>query len=363
MRVHFILPGFAPRPIGGYKVVYSYANFLADRLGIEVVIHQSGIHWKERGLATLLGSIAASRSFKSLSRQSREPVPWFQLSPSVRVVNTTFGGRLQLKRGDVVVATAVVTAPYVARKLENRKDVAGVYFIQHYEGWQVSDRFVDATWRLPLYRIVIGPWLAEIAASLGVEAAVVPNAVDPSEFSAGGPIATRGRRVVGLYGENAAKRPDLLVQVFERLHETDPSIHFDAFGVMERPDDLPAFIEYRANPSRSDLAALYRGARVYICTSDAEGWGLPPAEATLSGAAVVSTRNGGVEGYAEDFALFADPGDSKTLADHAVALLDDEADAQRRVDRGRMALLSYAPDDAAAAFHEQLVIALERATA
>lgn len=360
MRVHFILPGFAPRPIGGYKVVYTYANFLADQMGIDVIIHQSGIHWKERGRGTLLESIAASWSFRRMAGAAGGRIPWFRVSPSVRIRNTIFADRLRLRPGDVVVATAVVTAPYVARKARSRRGIAGVYFIQHYEGWQVSDRFVDSTWRLPLHRIVIGPWLAGIGDALGVETALVPNAIDPVEFPRGRPISQRKRRVVGLYGENEAKRPDLLMEVFGRLHKADPTIELEAFGVVEPSPRLPTFVRYHRNPDRAELASLYRDARVYLCTSDAEGWGLPPAEATLSGAAVVSTRNGGVEGYAADFALFADAGDAVSLAQHVLALLNDDKDAQKRVERGRAQLLAYSPYDAGIAFQRELAAALKR---
>ena len=60
------------------------------------------------------------------------------------------------------------------------------YFIQHYEAHPDQDaQRVDATWRLPLHKIIIARWLVEIAAKLGNQnVSLVPNAVDLRQFNA-----------------------------------------------------------------------------------------------------------------------------------------------------------------------------------
>lgn len=107
------------------------------------------------------------------------------------------------------------------------------------------------------------------------------------------------------------------------------------FGQAVRPKQLDSRVSYVQDPSHGTLTELYRSARVYMCGSDAEGWHLPPAEATLSGAAVVSTDIGGVRASMGDDALYAPPGDPHALAQQVMVALDDPAAAQTRVDRAR----------------------------
>src|SRR5207248_5908441 len=52
---------------------------------------------------------------------------------------------------------------------------------------------------------------------------------------------------------------------------------------------LPDAVRQIRNVSRTELARLYRGAQVLVITSEAEGFGLPMAEALACGAAVVAS--------------------------------------------------------------------------
>jgi len=62
---------------------------------------------------------------------------------------------------DVVVATWWKTADWVAAL--SPKKGAKAYLIQHYETWGGPPGEVDRTWRLPLHKIVISRWLADLA--------------------------------------------------------------------------------------------------------------------------------------------------------------------------------------------------------
>jgi L-malate glycosyltransferase len=65
---------------------------------------------------------------------------------------------------------------------------------------------------------------------------------------------------------------------------------------------------------------------VFIVPSEYEGWGLPGSEAMCCGAALVSTRNGGVDAYAidDETACLVDPGRPNQIADAVVKLLEHE---------------------------------------
>lgn len=60
-----------------------------------------------------------------------------------------------------------------------------------------------------------------------------------------------------------------------------------------KPESIPAGIIVKSNLSEQELATEYRRAAVFVCTSHAEGWGLPALEAMASGTPVVTTSHGG----------------------------------------------------------------------
>jgi glycosyltransferase involved in cell wall biosynthesis len=80
-------------------------------------------------------------------------------------------------------------------------------------------------------------------------------------------------------------------------------------------------------PSQPELAALYRGAAVYLCASHYESFPLPPLEAMACGAPVVTTSNVGVLEYARDGenALVVPIGDVAQMAASIYRVLDDPA--------------------------------------
>jgi glycosyltransferase involved in cell wall biosynthesis len=75
------------------------------------------------------------------------------------------------------------------------------------------------------------------------------------------------------------------------------------------------------------LRAFYNHCQVFVLPSDYEGWGLPAAEAMASGAALVTTANGGAEDFAIDGtnALVVPRRDPGAIAKSVLRLLEDDA--------------------------------------
>jgi len=198
----------------------------------------------------------------------------------------------------------VYTGPVTARACA-RTGATGVHFLQGYEVWMadreyvdMADReYVDSVWRLPLTKVAIAEWLVEKAQDLGVSAILVPNGIDSEQFPSGGPIAIRHCDVVGLASDIPGNLTDLLIEVLKEVERQRPTVSCAAFGTCPRPSGLPAYVDYFRSPAHGLLSALYRSSKVYLRTSDGEGWYLPPAEAKSSGTAVVSTDIQGVTTY------------------------------------------------------------------
>lgn len=350
--VTFVLPGYAPRPIGGVRVILQYANFLAAA-GADVTVlssrrflRQAPKAWPSLPLAREAWSWSRQRVRASIGR----PVPWFTVHPEVRVVPSLGLPDHVPRASEVVVATAVDTAFWVA-ELTRRYGVTGAYFIQHYEDWAAPREFVDATWRLGLHNIVVADWLADIGEQLGVPTSLVGNGYDPTGFPPGPPPSERGPSVLAMVSNVPFKRTDLTCRVFAGLLAERPDISATTFGVCERPADLPPHVQHFREPSRARLAELYREARVFFSTSDTEGFGLPTAEALMSGALCVSTDSGGVRSVAGREVELVGRGAVDDVIERTLTLLDEPrqaADARARAAQERLA--RYGLDDAAELF-------------
>jgi glycosyltransferase involved in cell wall biosynthesis len=85
------------------------------------------------------------------------------------------------------------------------------------------------------------------------------------------------------------------------------------------------------------MCAFYNQLAIYLLPSAYEGWGLTAAEAMACGAAVITTRNGGVEDFARDGdnALLVTAGEPDSLAKACALLLEDEP-MRRRIARNGM---------------------------
>lgn len=367
LRIVILLPGLSDKAAGGYKVVYSYANHLVSAQHDVTIVHalhlRRGGTRKRSARAQLLRGWAEAKELPSLLRyhvRGRDARPtWFHLDGRVKVLNTAYLSTRGVPPADVVVATAVNTAR-VAAMACIRQGATGVYFIQSYEDWMADRAYVDATWRLPLTRVVIAHWLVERGHELGVETVLVSNGIDADEFPPGPATAHRAYDAVALASDIPAKRTDVLIRVLERVYEHRPDVRVAAFGTCARPRGLPPFVDYVRSPSKEVLAQLYRSAKVYLCTSDAEGWHLPPAEAMSSGAAVVTTDIGGVMTYAQGVAATASAGDAEALAAKVVELLDDPVRCQALASSGLERIRRYDQASAARRFEEELVSAWRR---
>lgn len=232
-----------------------------------------------------------------------------------------------LPDGDVVLATAWQSAPVAAAA--PARCGAGFYLVQHYESLYHGDAAaVDATYRLPLRKIVISTWLADVMRErFGAAADVLVTPVDRELFRRvdAAPAGT-GPRVLMLHHEYAWKGVADGLEAVARARRRAPALRLVAFGVKRPRFPLP-YDEFHENPPQERLAALYSGSDIYLCPSWDEGLGMPPMEAMACGAALVTYDNGGCRDYARDgeTALVARRRDVDELAGKLTALATDAA--------------------------------------
>jgi len=205
-----------------------------------------------------------------------------------------------LPEADVTLATAWRSAPIVAKA--RPRCGAKFYLVQHYESlYHGTPDVVDATYRLPLHKIVISTWLAEIMRDkFGASTELLVTPVDRTLFHrVEARVTTPRPRVLMLHHEYAWKGVADGVAAVRRVRPRVPGLHLVGFGV-KSPREPTLYDEFHADPPQDTLAALYSGCDIYLCPSWDEGLGMPPMEAMACGAALVTYDNGGSRDYARD---------------------------------------------------------------
>jgi glycosyltransferase involved in cell wall biosynthesis len=275
------------------------------------------------------------RYLQVLMGKDFRPDRWFQVDPNVRLLCVPGLSEKWIPKGDVVIATAWLTAEWVSHYSADKG--SGFYLIQGLETWDASEEKVYATWKAPLKKIVIAHWLFDIAKSLGEEAVYAPNGLNTDEFQMDvHPEERDPKCIMMLYHDADWKGSADGIEALSRVRQKEPEIKVTLFGVPPRPASLPEWIDYYQQPKHSLLLALYNQAAIFVAPSWTEGWGLPPSEAMLCGAAVAATDIGGHREFAfsKDTALLSPAKDPQGLADNILRLVRDPALRMRIATRG-----------------------------
>lgn len=320
MKINFILPFAGNKPIGGFKIVYEYANRLS-RKGHEINLVHPSYTFREN----------ASDNFKYLLRYYQRKIDksfipgWFKLEEKINPLWVRSIEDKYIPDADVLIATAWRTA-VCSNELSSSKG-RKYYFIQHYETWNGPEDQVNASWKLPFKKIVIAKWLYDIAVSMNEKAYYVPNAFDFTEFGMDKKPEDRNSfKLMMLYNELKFKGSKYGLEAFEIIRKDYPELEVTLFGVPHRPAELPSWIEYFKTPDRALLRKLYNDASVFISPSLAEGFPLPPAEALMCGAALACTDIGGHREYAvkDETAVLFEPENSHSASIALRKLIEDD---------------------------------------
>jgi glycosyltransferase involved in cell wall biosynthesis len=336
MRIQFVLEW--PVMTGGVRVVYEHAVGLRAR-GHQVTILAPPIAIPRWGP----GLERAWRRFlrERWTGEIRDGLRSYGLDSLVVPFDP---GCLELvPEADAVVATAWLTAEWVAAMPERagRK----FYLVQQYEAWTESLRArVDATWRLPLRKIVISHWLQRLAAErFGEQVMRIPNGVDTRRFHPP-PAATQREAEAGmLYEPLPWKGMEDGFAAIDEVARALPDARFLIFGRGRLRQRLPTASRYVRDPRQDELARLYGAAEIFMNPSHSEGFSLAILEAMACGCALVATAVGEVPEMGrpgEDYWMVP-PRDSRAMGAAIIALLRDPARRRAMADAGQRLAASY----------------------
>jgi glycosyltransferase involved in cell wall biosynthesis len=289
MKITFVTP--CPDLSGGMRIIALYAHQLKQR-GHEVVVVSTPPcppTWIEQTKSLLKGKgwipcpSTYPSHFDGLDLDCRIKDHYEPVTDA------------DVPDADVVIATWWETAEWVA-KLSPEKGTK-VYLLQHYEVFDyLPKERVKATWTLPFYKIVVAPWLADIAVTEygSQHVAYVPNGINLQQFNAP-PRAKQSRPTVGfMYSETPWKGCDLSLEALRLVTEKHPELQIIGFGqsapLPELP--LPKGTVYHQVPPQHKLKDIYASCDVWLFSSRWEGFGLPILEAMACRTPVIGTPAG-----------------------------------------------------------------------
>ena len=329
MRITFIQPRYDPKPVGGMKVMYEYANQLAARNHEITIVHPRQLpNASPYPLLAKLRLMLNGESIRHRNTYLLEGVPWYPIDQRIKMLSVPEPTASYVPDGDAIFAAFWATAEYVL----DHPPEKGIkfYLLQAYEVWCGPENRVHATWRGSPVKIVVSKWLYEKGLKLGVSAdrmVHIPNGIDHAKYRVISPIKDRTPRIAMLYHPLALKGADDGIRALEKVRNEFPALQCVLFGVYPRPVKLPVWIEYYSNPSQDELISnIYNGSSILLSSSWEEGFGLPHAEAMACGCAVVSTDSGGVRDFAEHevTALLSPAKQPQALAENILRLHKDD---------------------------------------
>ncbi|MDR2496781.1 MAG: glycosyltransferase family 4 protein [Tannerellaceae bacterium] len=325
--ITFLLPRTGEIPIGGFKVVYEYANRLVrDGYSVNIIYGIVARPISNIMLKCAYYFLRFFRWVKYLYYRNYTPDSWFKTDERVKHILKYSLSEKGMPETDCYVATAWNTAVWLNKYHIPTK--RKFYFIQHFEDWAGPYNAVLDTWKMNLTKIVIAPWLQKIADDLCEKSYLIENGFDEKKFHITIPVEKKNKySAVMLWHDLPFKSCRMGLKALERVKNKHPQFKAVFFGTPDKPKDLPAWIEYHKVPSAEKHLNIYNASAIFVGTSSSEGWGLTVGEAMLCGCAVACTDN---EGYAivahdEKTALLSQIGDAVALSKNIMRLIEDDS--------------------------------------
>jgi glycosyltransferase involved in cell wall biosynthesis len=360
MKITFVLPTLSLA--GGIRVLSIYTKLLQQRGHKIFIICTPPGHptWLQQVRSLLRG-----RGWESVPQ--RQPSHFDSLDVELRFLEKNRPVTdSDVPDADIIMATWWETANWVS-KLSPSKG-AKVYFLQHYEAFSyIPKGRVEATWSLPMHKIAVSQWLADIARDRYNDpyVSLVPPSVNIEQFR----TERRGKQLVptvGMYYNTIHwKGCDIALKAFSLAAAKIPNLRLVAFGVGEPPIPdlpLPDGTEYLMSPTQDQIKECYSKCDAWLFSSRSEGFGLPILEAMACRTPVIGTPAGAApQLLASGGGILVKPEDPFDMA-KAIEQICQLSDAEWRVmsDAAVAEVTKYTWEDATNLFEDALYTAIER---
>ena len=293
-KICFVLPRYVRHPIGGYKIVYEYANRLVkDNYQVYILyLNDTALNKK---------IMPQSLKNKVIEYFSTYGPNWFDLDKRFKQLSLT---RIDVKslllKMDIAIATAATTVKRTCRLFPNSNIF---YLIQDFEDWDITKSELYDTYRIPgVTNIVISKWLQNVLEEhTSKKVFYIQNPIDTKKYKVVNPIESRDPYTVGfLYHEAPFKGTKYTINAINDLRNKYPNLKIKAFGSYKKPKLWPNDFSYIRNASQKETIEFYNSISIFLNSSIKEGFGLTGLEAMACGAVLISTNYSGVQDYAQN---------------------------------------------------------------
>lgn len=323
--ISFLIPSVSSHPAGGYKVIYEQANRLVNDGYKVLIVYPVICRIKKQPLKTRIGDIKRFFTLYLFNLHKDISPVWFNTDKRIahRLVFTP--KQRNVPKTTFYCATALATSYFLQKYKVAEKNK--IYYIQDFEAWDGhTDEQVYHSYRFPMKKIVIAPWLAQRVEYAGEKSVLIPNGFDFGYFQLINPIENRlPYEVVMLYHKDDRKRCCDSIEALKIVKQKIPQLHVTMFGTPEKPE-LPEWFDYIRCPDKETHNKIYNDAAIFVAASKTEGFGLTVGESMICGCAVACTDN---EGFSmmvrnEQTGLLSPVFDIEKLAENILRLIQND---------------------------------------
>lgn len=317
IKINFILPFKPRRPAGGFRVMYEYANRLAQKGYSVHLIYPIKTQYMNYRLPFY------ARYF--LSRlEGFDTNKWFDFDPSIAMSYVPEIKDRYIPDADIVIATWWSTvldmgalSPEKGRKIN---------LIQGFENWEGHEDLLYKSYNMAdTTNIVVASYLKEIVQQHTTNNIIlIENGIDNNKFNIQVKPEERIPSTIAMnYSSQEIKGSKYGLEALIIVKDTVSDLNVELFSVNPNPGNLPSWIKFHRNPQ--DLPELYNRNAIFISNSFTEGFGLVSVESMFCGCALICTNIEGHREYAFDkeTALLVDAGNAQQMADSIIQLINN----------------------------------------
>lgn len=314
-KINFVLPFKPRRPAGGFRVMYEYANRLAEKgYKVHLIFPIKTPYMKYRLPYIIRLILARIEGFK------RDV--WFDFVPSVEMSYIPSVKEKYIPDADIIIATWWATVLEVG-KLTGKKG-RKINLIQGFEDWEGNEDLLFKSYDIKdTVNIVVASYLKGIVSKhTQNKIELIENGIDSTKFYLRENIVSRNPSSVAMtYSIQEIKGSKYGLEALKLVKKQIPELVCEIFGISPCPEGLPEWIKYYREPN--DLCGLYNRNAIFISNSLTEGFGLVSVESMFCGCAVVCTDIEGHKEYAFDgkTALLVKVKDVQEMADKIIYLI------------------------------------------
>lgn len=315
--VLFVLPMPTLKIVGGYKMIYEYANYIAQNGYKTCIVYNANKGKNSRRLPKLL--VYPIRKLLGFFGPN-----WFALDKLVKQMVIPDFQEKYLPFSNKIIASTAQSAVFVNTLKDKTKEK--YYFVQGFEDWELSTEELYETYAYDMKIITVAAWLQnEIKKHAKYPVSYIPNGINHDIFRVIKSFDDRDQHTVAmLYHNDERKGCDIGFEVLYRLKEKYPDLTAHLFGSPNKNPEWPVWISYDQNATPAKVSSIMNNCEVFLCTSRSEGYGLTGLESLFCGCILVTTNCKGIMEYAtKDNSMICDVDDVEGLTNSVSRIFED----------------------------------------